>query len=69
MDTYDTLNIGVPAAIRVAREFGDKINFQGVRIDSGDMAYISKKYVSSWMKLALLMPKSMLQMTWTSQQF
>ena len=43
VDTYDTLNIGVPAAIRVAREFGDKINFQGVRIDSGDMAYISKK--------------------------
>ncbi len=43
VDTYDTLRVGVPAAIKVAREFGDKINFQGVRIDSGDMAYISKK--------------------------
>lgn len=43
VDTFDTLRVGVPAAIRVAREFGDKINFQGVRIDSGDMAYISKK--------------------------
>lgn len=43
VDTYDTLRIGVPAAIKVAREFGDQINFQGVRIDSGDMAYISKK--------------------------
>ncbi|UQF11624.1 nicotinate phosphoribosyltransferase [Vagococcus lutrae] len=43
VDTYDTLKSGVPNAIRVAREFGDKINFLGVRIDSGDMAYISKK--------------------------
>ncbi|KRO16008.1 nicotinate phosphoribosyltransferase [Lacticaseibacillus saniviri] len=43
VDTYDTLRSGVPAAIRVAKEMGDKINFQGVRIDSGDMAYISKR--------------------------
>ena len=43
VDTYDTLRIGVPSAIRVAKEMGDKINFLGVRIDSGDMAYISKK--------------------------
>ena len=43
VDTYDTLKIGVPAAIKVAKEMGDQINFQGVRIDSGDMAYISKK--------------------------
>lgn len=43
VDTYDTLRSGVPAAIRVAKEMGDKINFQGVRIDSGDMAYMSKR--------------------------
>lgn len=43
VDTYDTLKSGVPNAIRVAKEMGDKINFQGVRIDSGDMAYISKR--------------------------
>jgi putative nicotinate phosphoribosyltransferase len=43
VDTYDTLKSGVPSAIKVAREMGDKINFQGVRIDSGDMAYISKR--------------------------
>ncbi|GEA91932.1 nicotinate phosphoribosyltransferase [Leuconostoc mesenteroides] len=43
VDTFDTLKSGVPNAIKVAREFGDKINFQGVRIDSGDMAYLSKK--------------------------
>lgn len=43
VDTFDTLRSGVPTAIRVAKEFGDRINFQGVRIDSGDMAYLSKK--------------------------
>lgn len=43
VDTYDTLRSGVPTAIRVAKEMGDKINFLGVRIDSGDMAYQSKK--------------------------
>lgn len=43
VDTYDTLRLGVPAAIRVAQEMGDQINFLGVRMDSGDIAYISKK--------------------------
>lgn len=43
VDTYDTLKLGVPTAIKVAKEMGDKINFLGVRIDSGDMAYISKR--------------------------
>ncbi|MFD1672924.1 nicotinate phosphoribosyltransferase [Agrilactobacillus yilanensis] len=43
VDTYDTLRSGVPSAIKVAKEMGDAINFQGVRIDSGDMAYISKR--------------------------
>lgn len=43
VDTYDTLRSGVPSAIRVAREMGERIDFLGVRIDSGDMAYISKK--------------------------
>ncbi|MGT2929339.1 nicotinate phosphoribosyltransferase [Streptococcus dentasini] len=43
VDTYDTLRLGVPAAIRVAKELGNKINFLGVRLDSGDLAYLSKK--------------------------
>lgn len=43
VDTYDTLKSGVPNAIRVAKEFGDKINFIGIRLDSGDMAYLSKE--------------------------
>lgn len=43
VDTFDTLQSGLPNAIRVAKEFGDQINFQGVRIDSGDMVVLSQK--------------------------
>ncbi|NSL53116.1 nicotinate phosphoribosyltransferase [Calidifontibacillus erzurumensis] len=43
VDTYDTLKSGVPNAIKVAKEFGDQINFIGIRLDSGDMAYLSKE--------------------------
>lgn len=43
VDTYDTLKSGVPNAIRVAREFGDRIRFVGIRLDSGDLAYLSKE--------------------------
>ena len=43
VDTYDTLRFGVPNAIKVAKELGDKINFIGIRLDSGDLAYLSKE--------------------------
>lgn len=43
VDTYDTLRSGVPNAIKVAKELGDKINFVGIRLDSGDLAYLSKE--------------------------
>lgn len=43
VDTYNTLKIGVPTAIQVAKELGDKINFNGVRLDSGDIAFLSKE--------------------------
>ncbi|RTR28749.1 nicotinate phosphoribosyltransferase [Robertmurraya yapensis] len=43
VDTYDTIKSGVPNAIKVAKELGDKINFVGIRLDSGDLAYLSKK--------------------------
>ena len=43
VDTYDTLKSGVPNAIKVAKELGDKINFKGIRLDSGDLAFLSKK--------------------------
>ncbi|HZG71344.1 MAG TPA: nicotinate phosphoribosyltransferase [Chondromyces sp.] len=43
VDTYDTLNSGVPNAIKVAKEMGDRIDFEGIRLDSGDLAYLSKQ--------------------------
>ncbi|WP_445487118.1 nicotinate phosphoribosyltransferase [Niallia sp. 03133] len=43
VDTYDTLRSGVPTAIKVAKELGDSINFIGIRLDSGDLAYLSKE--------------------------
>lgn len=43
VDTYDTLKSGVPNAIKVAKELGDSINFIGIRLDSGDLAYLSKE--------------------------
>lgn len=43
VDTYNSIESGVPNAIRVADEFGDKINFIGVRLDSGDLSYQSKR--------------------------
>ena len=41
VDTYDTLKSGVPTAIRVFKELGIKNG--GVRLDSGDISYLSKK--------------------------
>lgn len=45
VDTYDTLRSGVPNAIRAfeyLRDNGMDINHIGIRIDSGDLAYLSK---------------------------
>ena len=46
VDTYDTLKSGVPNAIRVFREMkesGIPLKNYGIRLDSGDLAYLSKK--------------------------
>ena len=46
VDTYDTLNSGVPNAIKVfkeMREAGEPMPYYGIRLDSGDLAYLSKK--------------------------
>lgn len=46
VDTYDTLKSGVPNAIRVFREMRDAgipLGYYGIRLDSGDLAYLSKK--------------------------
>ena len=42
VDTFHTLKSGVPTAIKVAKELGDKINFIGIRLDSGDIAYLKE---------------------------
>lgn len=45
LDTYDTLKSGLPNAIKVAKEVLEPMGkrMAGVRIDSGDIAYLSKK--------------------------
>lgn len=46
VDTYDTLKSGVPNAIKVfseMRESGIELHNYGIRLDSGDLAYLSKK--------------------------
>ena len=46
VDTYDVLKSGVPNAIQVFREMRDAgipMKGYGIRIDSGDLAYLSKK--------------------------
>lgn len=44
VDTYDTLKSGVPNAITVAKEMAAKgKQLKGIRLDSGDLAYLSKK--------------------------
>lgn len=45
VDTYDTLRSGIPNAIKVANEYltPNGYPFKGIRIDSGDLAYLSKE--------------------------
>ena len=44
VDTFNTLNSGIPNAITVARELNQKGHkLSGIRLDSGDLAYLSRK--------------------------
>lgn len=45
VDTYDVIHSGIPNAIRVAHEILEPMGkrLKGIRIDSGDLAYLSKK--------------------------
>ena len=44
VDTYDILKSGIPNAIKVAKEYliPNGYKFKGIRIDSGDLVYLSK---------------------------
>ena len=44
VDTYDVLNSGVPNAIKVAKEILEPQGYRlkGIRLDSGDLAYLAK---------------------------
>jgi len=43
LDTYDTLESGLPNAIRLAREMAERgETLRGVRVDSGDLAYMAR---------------------------
>ena len=46
VDTYNTLKSGVPNAIRAFKEYlakGGKLAHYGIRLDSGDLSYLTKK--------------------------
>jgi nicotinate phosphoribosyltransferase len=44
LDTYETLKSGLPNAIKVAKKLEEKgSRLQGVRLDSGDLAYLAKE--------------------------
>ena len=45
VDTYDVLNSGVPNAIKVAKDVLEPMGkrLKGIRLDSGDLAYLAKK--------------------------
>ena len=45
VDTYDVLKSGVPNAIRIAKEYliPNGYKLKGIRIDSGDLAYLSRE--------------------------
>ncbi len=43
IDTYDTLGSGIENAIIIGKEMKDKGKSIGVRIDSGDLSYLSRK--------------------------
>ena len=43
IDTFDTLGSGIDAAIKIGHEMKAKGKKIGVRIDSGDLSYLSKK--------------------------
>ena len=56
VDTFDTLNSGVPNAIKVAKELEEKgFRLKAIRLDSGDLAYLVLKHARCLMKPGWIM--------------
>ena len=55
VDTYDVLKSGVPNAIKVAKEYliPNGYKLKGIRIDSGDLAYLSKEAKKMFVKAGI----------------
>lgn len=69
VDTYDTLKSGVPNAIRVFEEMrnaGIPLKNYGIRLDSGDLAYMSKQARKLLMPPASMMLIFLLPVIWMS---
>ncbi len=43
VDTYNVLNKGIVNAIKVSNDLNNQLGFKGIRIDSGDLANLSKQ--------------------------
>lgn len=66
IDTYDVLKSGLPNAIKLFKEFELEKRYQdtgdtyGIRLDSGDLAYLSKKCRKAFMQEGLYNAKILL---------
>ena len=71
VDTYDTIRQGIPNAITVFKELRAKGHEPlGIRIDSGDLAYLSKKArASAGMKQDSPTRQSRLRLIWMRKSF
>ncbi len=69
VDTYDTLRSGVPAAIRVAKEMGDKIDFQASASIQGIWLISLNASANNLMMLVSPIPRSSLRMIWMKTPF
>ena len=66
MDTIDTLESGVPNAIRVFEDLSARVTPLGIRLDSGDLAYLSIQAARMLDAAGFAGPRSSSRTTWTS---
>ena len=69
VDTYDVIKSGIPNAIRVAKEVLEPMGkrLKGIRIDSGDLAYLSKK-IRKMLDKAFRTAKLLSQTVWMKER-